>query len=291
MQAIDWSQWIKDGGASNRLPLRQAVHIVLIAASNCPSIRDTMMMKGGILMALSYSSTRYTKDIDFSTGDAYSTGAETKIVEELRAALPDAVESTDYGVDCRIQNFQLKPPSESMPTFPTLKVKVGYARQTDRSAYQRLQKGKSPEVVEIDFSFNESTQSAIDFEILSGGVLKRYSLTDLVAEKYRALLQQVSRERNRRQDVYDLHLLISSSREILNESRTDILNALVASARSKGLRVDQNSLSEDEIRKRSMAEYDQLQREIQGTLPPFDEAFETVEEFYRSLDWTTIESA
>ncbi|MCA3018872.1 MAG: nucleotidyl transferase AbiEii/AbiGii toxin family protein [Rhodocyclaceae bacterium] len=288
MQAIDWTQWIKDGGAANRLPLRQAVHIVLIAASNCPSIRDTMMMKGGILMALSYSSTRYTKDIDFSTGDAYSTGAEARIVDEWRAALPEAVASVEYGVDCRIQSYELKPPSEKMPTFPTLKVKVGYARQTNRSAYQRLQNGNSPDVVEIDFSFNESTQAAVDFEIYSGGVLKRYSLTDLVAEKYRALLQQVTRDRNRRQDVYDLYLLISASRTTLDESRGEIREALLSSALSKGLKVDQNSMSDDGVRKRSMAEYDQLAREIQGALPPFEEAFAMVEEFYRSLEWGEV---
>lgn len=288
MQPIDWGKWIQEGGGAANVPLRQAVHIVLIAASNCPGIRDSMMMKGGILMALSYDSTRYTKDIDFSTVDAYSPGADSKIVEDLKAALPVAVASVDYGLDCRIQSYELKPPSVSAPTFPTLKVKVGYAKQTEARAYRKLQNGNSPQVVEIDFSFNESTQAAVDLEIFSGGVLKRYSLPDLVAEKYRALLQQIGRNRNRRQDVYDLHLLISKSRETLNKSRAEILRALIASARSKGLIVDQNSFSAEEIRIRSRVEYDQLAREIHGKLPPFEEAFASVEEFYTSLGWDTV---
>ncbi|MEJ2622018.1 MAG: nucleotidyl transferase AbiEii/AbiGii toxin family protein, partial [Candidatus Thiodiazotropha sp.] len=35
-----------------------------------------------------------------------------------------------------------------------------------------------------------------------------YSLTDLIAEKLRSVLQQIKRERQRRQDIFDLFLLL-----------------------------------------------------------------------------------
>jgi len=40
--------------------------------------------------------------------------------------------------------------------------------------------------------------------------LHTYSLVDLVSEKLRAILQQASRNRTRRQDVYDIDFLVGS---------------------------------------------------------------------------------
>jgi hypothetical protein len=66
-----------------------------------------------------------TRDIDFSQIQRHNQGDEDALIGELNVALPEAVEEVDYGMDCRIQSTELKPPSESNPTFPTLNVKVG----------------------------------------------------------------------------------------------------------------------------------------------------------------------
>jgi hypothetical protein len=76
---------------------------------------------------------------------------------------------------------------------------------------KRLESNQSPSVISIDFSFNEKTYD-FDFLSLDGGDnddnVKTYSLTDLMAEKYRSVLQQKVRERNREQDIYDINYLL-----------------------------------------------------------------------------------
>ena len=59
-------------------------------------------------------------------------------------------------------------------------------------------------------------------------MISAYGLTDLIAEKFRALLQQVPRNRYRRQDIYDIAHLIE--RFALDES--ELVAILEASAKS-----------------------------------------------------------
>jgi len=245
-----------------------------------------MMLKGGILMALAYGSARYTKDIDFSQVQKYKTGDEAILLNEFSQALTDVVEEVDYGLDCRIQSHSLQPPSKKNPTFPTLTVKVGYAYKYDVRNHRRLLEKNATSIVELDFSFNESTQSADTFDISSGHELLTYSLPDLVAEKYRALLQQEERNRYRRQDVYDLHYLIEHKSETLANKRSEILNTLKQSAASKNLEIARESMGSANIIRRTAQEYDLLEAELpSGALPKFDVAYETVKHFYESLPW------
>jgi predicted nucleotidyltransferase component of viral defense system len=283
---IDWGKWIEDGGDAVHKPLRQAVHIVLLSISKGESLKSHMMLKGGMLMALCYDSSRYTRDIDFSQAQRYQHGDEDKLIGELDLALRETVEEMDYGLDCRIQSKELKPPSKKNPTFPTLNVKIGYAYKHDQSNHRRLLQGTAPTVVEIDFSFNETTQSVEEFSISEGHTLLRYSLIDLVAEKFRALLQQEERNRYRRQDIYDLFYLIRKIPSELEKINLEILQALKESALSKNLDISKDSMSDEKIRVRTKHEYDLLEPEIStGELPDFDVAYNGVMQFYKSLPW------
>jgi predicted nucleotidyltransferase component of viral defense system len=283
---IDWEKWIEDGGDAVHKPLRQAVHIVLLSISKCDGLKNHMMLKGGMLMALCYNSSRYTRDIDFSQAQKYQRGDEDKLVSELDQAIREVVEDMDYGLDCRIQSTELKPPSSKNPTFPTLNIKVGYSYKHDESNHRRLSRGNAPTVVEIDFSFNETTKSSEEFSMSEGRTLLRYSLVDLVAEKFRALLQQEERNRYRRQDIYDLFYLIRKVPGELDGMKLEILQALIDSASSKKLNVGVDSMSDENIRLRTKHEYDQLVAEVPtGELPEFDVAYKAVMDFYKSLPW------
>ena len=59
---INWEKWVESGGDPKWKPLRQAVHVVLLAIASCDSLKGDMMLKGGILMSLCYGSSRYTRD-------------------------------------------------------------------------------------------------------------------------------------------------------------------------------------------------------------------------------------
>lgn len=71
-----------------------------------------MMLKGGILMALCYDSSRFTRDIDFSRRARYQEGDEASLLAELKAAIQGSVDDVDYGLDCRVQSYELKPPKQ-----------------------------------------------------------------------------------------------------------------------------------------------------------------------------------
>ena len=283
---INWDDWIENGGDPRWKPLRQAVHIVLLSISKCESLKDHMMLKGGILMALCYESSRFTRDIDFSQKAKYQEGDEAKLLGELSNAIKDSINEVDYGLDCSVQSSQLKPPSEKNPTFPTLNVKIGYAYNYDTKMHQRLIKGHSPTVLEIDFSFNETTKSAEEFSISEGHTLLRYSIIDLMAEKFRALLQQEKRNRYRGQDLYDLLFLIRRLPSQLQENKSEILQALIASSKSKDLNLTQESMSKGKTREMTKQEYDLLDSTVEaGTLVNFDVAYDEVTDFYKSLPW------
>jgi predicted nucleotidyltransferase component of viral defense system len=110
-----------------------------------------------------------------------------------------------------------------------------------------------------------------------------YSLNDLVAEKFRALLQQVTRDRYRRQDVFDLYYLICHA-DVANIPKDLLLQTFIEKCESRGIKPNQGSLEDDEVRRRASSEWETLAREVEN-LPDFDTAYSEVIELYRSLPW------
>lgn len=60
MPSFDIREWVDQG--QDQKPFRETVHIILAAISGSDELRASMAMKGGILLALGYQSSRYTKD-------------------------------------------------------------------------------------------------------------------------------------------------------------------------------------------------------------------------------------
>lgn len=266
-------------------PFRQAVHTILYSISSARELQEIMVMKGGILIALRYESTRFTRDIDFSSDIMLHEFDAESFIEGFDAALVEAVDKLEYDVDCLVQGWKQQPPREDA-TFPTFRIRVGYANRSDRRMHRRLLRKESQHVVKVDFSLNEPRGDPELFEIDEGKSIQIYSFHDLVGEKYRALLQQAVRNRQRRQDVYDLYLLIESREYSSDESvRSKILHSLKEKAAARQLVIDQESMRNPEIIRRSRQNYSLLKSEIEGTLPEFDESYEMVKSFYEDLPW------
>ena len=117
------------------------------------------------------------------------------------------------------------------------------------------------------------------------GELQVYSFTDLVAEKFRALLQQASRNRTRRQDIFDLHLLLEQCEPLDEVEQGAILDSLIVKSRARGLDPTQDAMDDEELRARAERDYYTLTSEVEGALPPFEEAFDIARHFYRALPW------
>lgn len=211
-----------------------------------------MVMKGGLLLAIRYDSGQFTKDVDFSTRDRYEPGMEQALIEELERQLDTANESLPYDTMCRVQRAEVRP-ARAEHRFQTLWLSVGYAPRSRRREMDRLLNKQAPTIVETDYSYNDAVY---DVEILAlgdGDQLHAHSFLNLIAEKLRSLLQQPVRRRNRRQDVYDLHLLITESRPPLDDGeRASLLALFQASCRAREIEPDVNSLAEPVIRKMAM---------------------------------------
>jgi predicted nucleotidyltransferase component of viral defense system len=193
------------------------------------------------------------------------------------------VEVLDYDLDCRVQSSKLQP-RDPESKYPSIKIKIGYAYK-GTPKHKRLEVLQSSDTISIDYSLNEATPNVESLTLaIDEGVLA-YSLTDLIAEKYRSLLQQVVRNRARRQDVYDLNLLIGKLEKVDEIEKTKILECLISKSNAREIDPDINSFDDPELKDRAQREYQTLEDEIDEELPDFEELFQTVHEFYRSLPW------
>jgi predicted nucleotidyltransferase component of viral defense system len=277
--------WVESATDPRSRELRQAVHTVLVAISRAPRLPKTYVMKGGILLALQYGGDRFTRDIDFSTALTTAELSVESVREELDQSLSAAVEQLNYGLDCRIQACELRPPGPEA-SWPTLTMTVGYAPKLDSRRHRRLMSGQATEIISLDFSYNEVI-TAIDFVDIPGGAqLRAASLADLVAEKYRAMIQQPVRRRTRRQDAYDLYRLLDRPALQTKLMRREILVALREKSASRQLLVDRASIRNPDVIARSEAEYHLLRGEITSELPEFKHAYAAVRDYYESLPWS-----
>jgi predicted nucleotidyltransferase component of viral defense system len=287
---IDLQKWVE---VSEEISIsdgefRKAVKSILEGISQEGTLASLMVMKGGLLLAIKYQSPRFTKDIDFST---HKTLLEINIEEFLQsfeAGLATA-EENEYGLAFVLQKHEIRPAPKNNPSYPTLHLKIGYANRNDRNQYNRLAQKQSAKVVEIDFSFNEwIPEGDSEIAILAGeGELKHYSLHEIVAEKFRSLLQQPIRERARYQDVYDLHLLLTSNQNLATEDdRHLVLKLLKEACYSRQVRADDSSFRNPQIKELARLGYEkELPAQLKEDPPEFEEAFALVDRYYSSLPW------
>jgi len=287
MDHVSITNWVKQATNLKEKSFRQAVHIIIHSIAGCDNLRSMMIMKGGILLAIEYSSSRYTTDIDFSTEEKYDDFQLENFLTDLERGLVLSTETLNYDVTCKVQSKELKPKNIKNPTTPSLCIKIGYASKSNNREHQRLLKGSAIAIIKLDYSFNEFNFDTSIMKIDDESSIRVYSLVDLVAEKFRAILQQVPRNRNRRQDIYDLNYLIINYIKYTeyDELKREILIALKKKSESRGIQAKKFSLRNPEVIERSKKEYFTLANEIEGELPKFEDAYSTLRKFYESLPW------
>ncbi|WP_041525008.1 nucleotidyl transferase AbiEii/AbiGii toxin family protein [Gilvimarinus agarilyticus] len=284
MKEHDIGAWVAEAESESNQEFREAVHTILAAIASEPKLRASMVLKGGILLAIRYNSHRFTKDIDLSTAQTLGQGfSKDEVVKSLNDSLAVMVETLDYDLDCIVQGAKVQPKGENV-TFPSIKIKVGYAYKGSNK-HKKLVANQSPTAISIDYSLNEATPNIDTLRLVQGDELNVYSLTDLIAEKYRSLLQQIKRNRNRRQDIFDLYLVLTTLADIDRIEKAKIKASLIEKSRARGIEPTLDSMNNPEIKTRAGRDYETLTDEVEGDLPDFEESFKSVLEFYRSLPW------
>lgn len=283
MNEVEIEAWVAQAPQGQQ-GFREAVHTILDGIGHSQNLSARMVMKGGLLLAIRYDSSRYTRDLDFSTKDGYSADGAEALLEELRAGLVAAEDRLPYGTACRLQSCKVQPKGENK-THHNLALKIGFANRSNASAMARLEAGASAQVVEIDYSFNEAVFDVEVLELDGGATIHSYTLNNVLAEKMRSLLQQPIRRRNRRQDVYDIWLLLESGPALNAVELVKIHEILVASCGSKGIVPGIQSMETEAVVSMARSGYQELTADVDGELPPFDEAMSRVVALYRSLPW------
>lgn len=234
-----------------------------------------------MLLGIQYGSRRFTRDIDFSTPTLFANVDEGSLRSEIDRALAETVEALNYQLDCRIQAWRIQPSRKG--TFPTLHATIGYA-VIGTPEHRRLQKGQAPEALPLDYSFNETAPFVDMLACDDGKGVRTYGLTTLVAEKYRAVLQQPERDRSRGQDVYDLHHLLNEENGLREINRAELLQTIIEKSASRNVLVNRESLRMPEVMERTRAPYQSLAADVTD-LPDFATAYADVRTFYESLPW------
>jgi len=278
--------WVRSA-PDDQIDFRKAVHLVLMAISINEELSKSMVMKGGVLLGIRYGSGRYTTDIDFSTSEKMN-GLD---IDDLRSTinlnLLAAEVELPYGLKCSVQKIK-RLPSSPDATFPSLKITVGYAKKDNGNAIRKLEQGQASNVVHIDYSFNEVTGSTQEIAIDGEDSITAYDFISLMAEKFRSILQQEVRQRNRRQDIYDLCYLIENFAECTDEEKAMVLEMLIEKSKNKGIEdfLHIGGLDDERIKSRTSDSFEDLRDELEDELPDFDLTYNTVNDYYKNMPWS-----
>jgi predicted nucleotidyltransferase component of viral defense system len=264
---------------------RQCTEILLSAIALAPTLSRTLVLKGGTLMTLVFKSARSTVDIDFSA-IAEPAGFDETLTEELDALFSKVAIKLGYlDLICRVQSIEKKPRRDGFEKmrFPALVVRIGTARRGSGEE-KRLSERKSSRVLEVEISFNDEVYRSQDISLTEiGGAVRAFTVHEVVAEKLRALLQQETRNRFRRQDIFDISYLIENFPFSDNDRRI-VYETLLQKCGTRDIVPTVESFSNPEVRRRAAADWETLALEV-GDLPNFDDEYERVVAFFRSLPW------
>lgn len=285
-RTIDIGAWVnRVRNDPYRYRERQATEILLVAIGTCAPYGDKLFLKGGVLMGIAYCSPRQTVDIDYTSRCSVDSMDLEDFKKKLDQSLLRAAAQLGYpDMVCCVQSVEKKPRKDHFEDakFPALQMKLAYALRDSRE-YEYLLQRQCPHVLKLEISFNEPVDAIELISLKNNKTLYAYSMVELIAEKLRALLQQVVRKRNRRQDIYDIDFLLREY-PLLPEEVDTIYKRFIDKSFCRELSPNADSLSNPEVRERAQKEWDTLGLEVEE-LPDFDEAYSRVEAFYRSLPW------
>lgn len=261
----------------------EALLAVLDAFGSVSDLRNKFVLKGGNALRWVYQGSRSSVDLDFSSTERHPHQEEEEtvetladIVKSLNPAL-ESVRSAHRFEGLRVQSSRIRPPNKETREFPALELKVGYNRKPGREA-------PFPQTIKVEISLNEVV---CDYRPWKSGSLQVSvgSLSEIVSEKLRAILQQELRNRSRSSDIYDVWFFWKNAKSQLNTKKISGFLLEKSDGRENVGAVTKSRFNSDEIRRRSEEEYTTIERRLlKGqVLPPFETAYAGVLNLVRRL--------
>jgi predicted nucleotidyltransferase component of viral defense system len=267
--------------AENKIPVsearrRFAQYGVLQSIAGSQILSSALVFKGGNALDFIWQPNRSTIDLDFSSRDSGLT------VERIGAFFEPSLQrvSTASGTLYRLQRLEQQPPGEGR-SFITFNVSVGYALADDLRNQQRIREGKHSRAnIPVEISLNEPICAAEEIDLASANLLQVSTQEDIIAEKLRALLQQVPRNRTRPQDVLDIAVALNRGANLRPDVVADFLRRKAA---SRNVEVSMDLFLAEELWSRAEQGYAELQSTARDLFVPFGAAKEILLEFIKTL--------
>lgn len=266
------------------LPEDRAIRALLHVLASDSTLKESYVLKGGNALKHVFNGPRSSVDVDLSAVSPTSNQLEKDTEEALkdfceRLSKSLAEVGARFGyAQMLVQSSKVLPPNENPRTFPAFEVKVGYTEREDRDP-------PYSDVVKLEVSLNEIVCDAEYVEVENAEVHVS-SLNDIVSEKLRALLQQVVRNRNRPNDVFDIWFYTTKARSALDATRiSNFLKRKCSDEQKMGF-VTRRMFYHPEVRIRAAEGYDSIRDRLVAStpFPDFEEAFNQVLVFVESLD-------
>jgi predicted nucleotidyltransferase component of viral defense system len=263
--------WRSEHSTTAEEARRRLVQFVVLASiSSTATLVSRIAFKGGNALRFIHGNPRSTLDLDFSAEGDFPDSSE-----EIKKLLDVALKTAErrYEVKARCQSIHRKPPGHDK-TMPTYCIKVCYQFLGDKH-YQNFEERKSfSEVVEVEISLND-VPCKVDERVLhsSAKPLRVCTLDDIIAEKLRALLQQVPRNRFRPQDVFDIASMVRRHGDTMDLDNISIF--LIKKSETRGIVATKSAFGES-VREKAAFNYEAEIRGFTTEFIPFAEAWAEV---------------
>ncbi len=275
------SRWANDRGFPvNEARDRLAQAAVLHSFSTSNRLRTGLVFKGGNALDFVWSPNRSTSDLDFSLD--YGQDGSHLDGAWLREAIKHALllPGPSFRITMQLQRFRQNPPGADRQ-FVTYDITVGYAFEDERQLALVMREGRSSNnVVPVEVSLNEVVCGAELVTMADGLALRVSTVEDIVAEKLRALLQQIERNRYRPQDVLDIAMIVQRGGRLDTQRVGEFL---LRKASARDVTVSKAAFRSPELSDRARRNYESLRATVRTEFIEFDNALALVHRLVDSL--------
>lgn len=191
----------------------RALFAILEALAAEPLLARGYVLKGGLALRLLYGGPRPSDDLDLSSAKPF-TDVVTDEKNEMLLAFCDLLDESLRSVESGYDLEEMHVAEKTLSTeIPALLGSVGY-RDTADSDHAR----KSVYEVKMQVTLSELICETARFSV-NGIAIHAAVLEDILADKLKAMLQQVTRNKLRPMDVYDVWFYSVRSSESVDLDR------------------------------------------------------------------------
>ena len=263
--------WRKQQETTAEEARRRFVQFVILASiSSSSAMNSQVVFKGGNALRFVYENQRSTLDLDFTAHLSFPDD-----LDQIKTLIDVTLKQTDqrFQIKTRCQSIQRKPPGQQK-TRPTYVARICYQLPGDKYYRDFERRPVFHEVVEVEISLNDLVCESRQVKLTKlTGFLSICTLEDILAEKLRALLQQVIRNRSRPQDVYDIASMSEKHASILDLKK--IGRFFLEKCQARAIMATQR-MFDDKVRSQAEMNYEVEVSHQTRSFIPFEQAWHTV---------------